>query len=208
MNQQLTIPDDEALWEGLRQGDQELFIQLYRKYYHYLLVIGLKEVGDEELVKDVIQQLFLYLWEKRETLKPARQVKAYLSAAFLRRLALVIQKNRKQYQQVLDWSGQFETYTPSKEEVIVGNDRRRQIRFELYKYINTLSPRQRELIRLRFYDGLTYEEIVMRTGLAHRTVYNSIYEALKKLKGDLDPGKVYGTTLALFIILLFGFFVF
>lgn len=208
MNQQLTIPDDEALWEGLRQGDQELFIQLYRKYYHYLLVIGLKEVGDEELTKDVIQQLFLYLWEKRETLKPARQVKAYLSAAFLRRLALVIQKNRKQYQQVLDWSGQFETYTPSKEEVIVGNDRRRQIRFELYKYINTLSPRQRELIRLRFYDGLTYEEIVMRTGLAHRTVYNSIYEALKKLKGDLDPGKVYGTTLALFIILLFGFFVF
>ncbi len=208
LNQRRTVSDDEVLWEGLRKGDQQLFISLYRNYYHYLLVIGLKEVGDEELVKDVIQQLFLYLWEKRETLQPARHVKAYLSAAFSRRLAISVQKSRKDSRQILDWSGQFENYAPSKEEMIVGNDQRRQIRVELYKHISTLSARQRELIKLRFYEGLSYEEIVIKTGLAHRTVYNSIYEALKRLKGDLDPGKVYGTALTLLLIMLCGFFVF
>lgn len=207
LNQKLTISDDDALWDGMRQGDQELYIQLYRKYYHYLLVIGLKEVGDEDLVKDVIQQLFLYLWEKRETLQPARQVKAYISTSFLRRLFLLKEQRRKVHKQMVDWSGQLDGYSPSAEEMIVSNDRRQQIRLELYKQINALSPRQRELIRLRFYEGLSYEEIVAKTGLAHRTVYNSIYEALKRLKGDLDTGKVYGSTLALVVIILFGVFV-
>jgi len=38
---------------------------------------------------------------------------------------------------------------------------------------------------MKFYEGLSYEEIVERTGLSHRTVYNKIYEALKKLKLDI-----------------------
>src|ERR1043165_2240989 len=78
--------NDETLWRGLKQGDKEMFLALYKRYYHCLLFIGLKEIKDAQLVKDTIQQLFLYLWEKRETINEAMNVKSYLVTSFLRKL--------------------------------------------------------------------------------------------------------------------------
>ena len=42
--------NDETLWNGLQQGDKEMFLSLYKKYYHCLLFIGLKEIKDAQLV--------------------------------------------------------------------------------------------------------------------------------------------------------------
>jgi len=53
------------------------------------------------------------------------------------------------------------------------------------QHINELPNRQKELIVLKFYEGLSYDEIVQKTGLSHRTVYNKIHEGLKKLKLDI-----------------------
>src|SRR6478752_5569328 len=78
--------NDDELWEGLKQGDKELFLALYKKYYHALLFIGLKEIRDSSIVRDSIQQLFLYLWEKRETIGTAKNIKSYLVTSFLRKL--------------------------------------------------------------------------------------------------------------------------
>ena len=89
------MDNDNNLWQGLKQGDKEMFLALYKKYYHTLLFIGLKEVKDAHLVKDVIQQLFLYLWEKRETIQDARDVKSYLITSFLRKLTADWKKNKQ-----------------------------------------------------------------------------------------------------------------
>lgn len=59
--------------------------------------------------------------------------------------------------------------------------------------INALPARQRELIMLKFYEGLSYEAITQKTGLTHRTVYNKIHEALYKIKQRLvQPAVVSG----------------
>ena len=71
--------NDEELWQGMMQGDKDMFLALYKKHYHSLLFVGLKEIKDSQLVKDTIQQLYLYLWEKRETLGAAKNVKSYSS---------------------------------------------------------------------------------------------------------------------------------
>jgi len=51
--------------------------------------------------------------------------------------------------------------------------------------INALPARQRELIILKFYEGLGYEDIVRKTGLTRRTIYNKIHEALSKIKNEV-----------------------
>jgi RNA polymerase sigma-70 factor (ECF subfamily) len=48
--------------------------------------------------------------------------------------------------------------------------------------VNSLPARQRELITMKFYEGLQYDAIVEKTGLTHRTVYNKIHEALNKIR--------------------------
>jgi RNA polymerase sigma-70 factor (ECF subfamily) len=188
---------DETLWQGLMKGEKEMFLALYRKYYHSLLFIGLKEIKDASLVKDAIQQQFLYLWEKRETIQEARNVKSYLVTSFLRKLTSDWKKLERTSNLQVAWSNSIEEPLLTPEESLIVKDGQFQLYKVLISHINALPARQKELIMLKFYEGYSYEEIVQKTGLAHRSVYNKIHEALKKLKLDMEkehPG--YGVALS------------
>lgn len=178
--------NDEILWKGLMEGDKEMFLAIYRKYYHTLLFIGLKEIKDAHLVKDSIQQQFLYLWEKRETIQQAKNVKAYLITSFLRRLTNDWKKSEKVYNLQVACNNISADPLPTPEESLITKDEQTHLGKHLMCHINALPARQRELIILKFYEGLPYEEIVQRTGLTHRTVYNKIHEALKKMKLNME----------------------
>lgn len=177
--------NDETLWQGLKQGDKDMFLSLYKKYYHCLLFIGLKEIKDAQLVKDTIQQLFLYLWEKRETIKEATNIKSYLVISFLRKLTADWKKSGETCNLQVVSNNYLEDTQPTPEEKLIKKDEQTHLFKLLMNHVNDLPNRQKELIVLKFYEGLTYEEIVQRTGLSHRTVYNKIHEALKKLKLDM-----------------------
>lgn len=195
--------NDETLWKGLIKGDKEMFLALYRKYYHSLLFIGLKEIKDASLVKDAIQQQFLYLWEKRETIQEAKNVKSYLITSFLRKLTSDWKKLERTGNLQVAWSNNSEEPLPTPEESLIIKDGQKQVYKLLMYHINALPARQKELIMLKFYEGLTYEEIVQKTGLAHRSVYNKIHEALKKLKLELEKEHTsYGKALSVLLSLL------
>jgi len=176
---------DDTLWKGLQQGNKDMFLCLYKKYYHSLLFIGLKEIKDAQLVKDTIQQLFLYIWEKRETIHEAKNVKSYLVTSFLRKLSADWKKSRKTCDLQVVWNNYSEDLQSTPEENLINKDGQTQLFKLLMSHINNLPNRQRELIVLKFYEGLSYETIVEQTGLSHRTVYNKVHEALKKLKLDI-----------------------
>ena len=176
---------DETLWKGLQQGDKDMFLSLYTKYYHTLLFIGLKEIKDAQLVKDTIQQLFLYLWEKRETIQEANNVKSYLVTSFLRKLSADWIRSRKASHLQVVWNTYTEDAPVTPEESLIIKDGQHHLMNLLMNHLQNLPNRQRELIVLRFYERLSYDEIVEQTGLSHRTVYNKIHEALKNLKLDI-----------------------
>lgn len=181
----LLMDNDLILWKGLREGDKEMLLALYKKYYHSLLFIGLKEIKDAQLVKDTIQQLFLYLWEKRTTIEEAKNVKTYIITSFLRRLTSDWKRSEKSGGLQVVWNNYSEDPQPNPEEKLIRKDQQTHLFKLLMNHINELPNRQRELIVLKFYEGLSYEELVQRTGLSHRTVYNKIHEALKKLKLEM-----------------------
>ncbi len=178
--------NDEELWKGMIKGDKEMFLSLYKKYYHSLLFIGLKEIKDAHLVKDTIQQQFLYLWEKRETISEAKNVKSYLITSFLRKLTADWKKSGHISNLQVVWNNNSEDPQPGPEENLIKKDGQYHLYKLLMNHINDLPARQKELIILKFYEGHSYEEIVQKTGLTHRTVYNKIHEALKKLKSEME----------------------
>src|SRR5687768_18006387 len=114
---------DEILWKGLQQGDKDMFLSLYTKYYHSLLFIGLKEIKDAQLVKDTIHQLFLYLWEKRETIHEANNVKSYLVTSFLRKLSADWIKARKASHLEVVWNNYQKDTPPTPEENLIIKDK-------------------------------------------------------------------------------------
>lgn len=194
--------NDETLWKGITLGDKEMFLSLYKKYYHSLLFIGLKEIKDAELVKDTIQQQFLYLWEKRATVTDAKNVRAYLITSFLRRLRHDWKKSTNTSILEVADSNCLKDPQPTPEENLLQKDSLFHLSQNLMHHINSLPRRQKELIILKFYEGLSYDEIVQKTGLSHRTVYNKIHEALQKLKVEME-GKKKSYRTAIFTLVFF-----
>jgi RNA polymerase sigma factor (sigma-70 family) len=197
------MKNDEELWRGLKSGDREMFFEMYKKYYHTLLFIGLKEIKDASLVKDTIQQLFLYLWEKRETIQHAVNVKSYLITSFRRKLNTDWKASKKLGSLALIPEDYCNDREPNPEEKMVKSEEQSNLSLRLTNQINQLPNRQKELIIQRFYDGSSYEEIAQNTGLSLRTVYNKIHEGIKKLRLDMEKTR-FPRRAALLLLIIFS----
>src|SRR6185295_718162 len=117
------------------------------------------------------QQQFLYFWESRSSLRVARNVRSYIIISFLRRLTNDWLKARRTVNLEVAWSRKEEEdlSETSAEEALIRKTSDDTIRKDLSLIINALPARQRELILLKFYEGLSYDEIARKTGLTRRT---------------------------------------
>jgi RNA polymerase sigma-70 factor (ECF subfamily) len=70
----------------------------------------------------------------------------------------------------------------SYEEIIIRVQHNEELKKKLHKAIEQLTPRQTELIRLIFFEGLTYEQVAAQTAQSVKTAYNTVYNAIKLLR--------------------------
>ena len=169
----------------MKHDDKDLFFSLYKKYYHALLFTGLKEVRNSSIVKDNIQQLFLSFWEKRSSIISAGNIKSYLVNTFLEKFNI----DREKFGLKADLERIFGLQTrdlkPGLEELITSKGQKTNSEQLLTDRLDALTARQMEMMVMRFYEGLSYEEIIEKTGLTKGIVNDRIYEGLKKLKLDM-----------------------
>jgi RNA polymerase sigma factor (sigma-70 family) len=185
-------PNDEiTIWENFCAGDEKSLFALYNLFYFDLLRYGIGLTTDAALTKDFINRLFLDLWQKRDKLPVVRSPKAFLITCLRNKLLyrkkgktdrLVFNQANTDYHQLADQS--IEAATAEIERL---QEQQQQIS----QLLNGLSQRQREIINLRFFEELSYEDIAQKLGISVRTVYNSIHESIKLLKASTDqrPGK-------------------
>lgn len=171
--------DLELLWSDLRNGEEEALFSLYKKLFNPLFNYGFSLSAAREDVEDAISQVFLELWEKRNTLRPVSNVKSYLFT-YLRR-KIIHQKNIDARIIVPE----TDLYEQSIVDYIVQLQVEEERRVLIFNAINKLTVRQKQLIIYKFYDNLQCEEIAEITGLAPQTIYNNIHQALSSLKNEL-----------------------
>ncbi|QEH40855.1 RNA polymerase sigma factor [Chitinophaga sp. XS-30] len=181
----MTNLDIRHLWHGLLQGDESLLYRLHNTLYTGILAYGLKFSSDRELVKDAINQTFLYLWQKRDSLPDAQSPQAYIFTAFKRRLIGMLE-NRQADPSSSGWPDTCdEPAETSHEQELVHRDDTFRLQEAVSAAIALLPPRKQQLIRLKYLEGLSYREITVRTGLSERTIYNKLHEAIKTLRAQL-----------------------
>jgi RNA polymerase sigma factor (sigma-70 family) len=168
----------QRLWAGLRHRQQEAFSQLYRLTYNDLLNLGLYVGHSAGTTKDAVNQLYAELWERADTLPDVANVRAYLFT-YLRRKLLRDYEYNCRFTELTDPEAVAEL---SYEEVIVQAQQQEQMQQHLRHALTALTPRQRELIRLRFFENMTNEAIASSTGMHINTVYNTLSLALKGLR--------------------------
>ena len=176
-----------VLWLAFKDGDTNALFSIYDMLHPDLLRNGRGLTGDEDQVKDTINQFFLYLWDKRSTLTMPDNLKSYLIVSFRRKLIYEL-KLRKRTISLAEY--QYEPLgEPSAEEMLISDSNTLQLQCKIKKAIDKLPKRHQELLMLKYYENMSYEEISDKTSLRIRTVYNKLHEAIKALRNDLrKPG--------------------
>lgn len=180
-----TSVTDDALWGSLKIGNELSFSLLYNRYVQRLYNYGMHACNHREMVKDSIQELFIRLWDRRETLGVAGSVSFYLFKSFRR---LLIQKiiARKRFSVPFSKvpESQFE-FIPSAEQQLMNQEVTAQQSARIAHLLKGLAKRQREAIYLKFYNELSYHEVSSIMDLKVESVYNLISRAVEILRQRL-----------------------
>ena len=175
--------DDEKLWNDFRSGSKEAFEYLYRNYVDILYNYGFKICQDKMLTKDAIQEVFLSLLTKYDKVNLTNAIKLYL----FKSLRIEIFKKLKAEQRFTDIllvDADFSMDYSTEDKMIEDEITMIRIR-ELAQVIELLPRRQKECIYLRFYEGMTYQEISDIMDIEVSSVYKMLYKAIEKLYENL-----------------------
>lgn len=175
------IADEKDLLQKLRDGDQMAFEQLYHTYKRQLASNLVRLLGDGELARDALQDLFLNVWKRREGIDPDRPFKAYL---FQSARNLVIDYYRKasadkQLQQRM--MAGFDTAYSHVEEKIMRGERAAIV----HRLIEQLPPERRQVFILHKIEGKSYKEITELLGIDAAQIAKHVYHSTRYLKQQL-----------------------
>jgi RNA polymerase sigma factor (sigma-70 family) len=157
-------------------------------------------MADLPAVEDCLHDVFVWLWANRHKLDMHTSVKSYLFKAVRTTMLHGLQKqNRLRGLNTGDEPGYpFELHlTP--ETRVLQNESQRQLRQQIDSVLNVLTAKQKEVIYLRYYEGLNFEEIARNMNLSVKACYKLMGRAITILREKI-PG-----SLVLLIILLFLF---
>ncbi|HLR26435.1 MAG TPA: RNA polymerase sigma factor [Fodinibius sp.] len=168
------IASSEA-WQELLSGDRGAFELLFRRYYDDLYRYGVTFCGCPDMAEDHIQKLFLKIWRRRETLGEVTGVKTYLWSGLRRSLIDEFRKQqtKKKYLDKLEHDNLGMQLTP--EEFIINDELDAICRRALEEAIDQLSSRQQEVVYLKFYEGMGYDEIEQIMAISYQTSRNYVY---------------------------------
>lgn len=173
------------IWERFVSGDHSSFQGLFKGYYHGLYGYGLKLCRDPELVEDAIQNLFITIWERRDELAHITSPNVYLYVS-LRRNIFKAEKQKTRLRQVQkDAQSEFEIYFGVEELIIKDESREEQVE-TLQQALNQLSNKQKEVLYLHYYNGMSYGEIEEILSINRQSVRNHMYRAMETLRSVLD----------------------
>ncbi|MFH5832195.1 RNA polymerase sigma factor [Halalkalibaculum sp. DA3122] len=181
--------DPDKLWSELQMGNKEAISKLFCLYYSNLYNYGYNIIPRRELVRDCIQELFLTLWNKREGINQPHSVKAYLISSFRRIILRKLKRyrNRKKRNQV--YTENFFEEPFNVEELMVHFETERELKRKLKEALNSLSKRQKESIYLKFYQGLTTDEISHVMEVNKQSVYNHVSEAISNMQNYIQVNR-------------------
>lgn len=178
------LANEISYWKCMLEGDQNAFLNIYNKYYQSLFRYGFYLCKDKELTKDCIQELFLELWNKSSTInKNVQDIRTYLFTWLRRKLSKAVSASIRQKAKQT-FAGPEENEEPSYEELLIAFQNNECRKRMLEEALCHLTKTQLEIVKMKYFDNLSHEEIATKTALTRRTVYNTIYEALRRLRTD------------------------
>jgi RNA polymerase sigma factor (sigma-70 family) len=164
------------------KNDEQALALLMRKYYADLYNYAARFTPDDALIKDCIQEVFISLWQRRQTAAVILSPKFYFLRAIKNKVLKSLDSaRRKTGHQALpedyDFSHEF-----SIEKIIIAKQVSEQNAARLKAILALLSKREKEVIYLKYYQYLDNGQIAELMNISRQSVYNLLHESIRKLK--------------------------
>ena len=170
--------DRATVIDRIKQSDKPAFNELFRHYYKSLCRFAFVIVRCQQSAEEIVQDVFVKLWEKRERIHISANISSYLFVAVKNSSLNHVKLNhtRQQYE--------AETEQPETESTSFNSS---NFAFHLQKAIEKLPERCRMIYHLKITEGLTCTEIASYLEISEKTAENQIHIAMVKLKHYLQP---------------------
>ena len=191
---------DEALWNRFKEGSGSAFEFIYIKYFPILFNYGRQFTRDTDLVKDIIQDLFIYLQEKKAGLGDVSSIKFYLYKSYRARMIRHLNKNKFSWEE-LDYDGDMGFEVMLSDDFSGTGALDDELRQKMEKAFALLTKRQKEIIIYYFYEGFSYNQITSLMGFAKIE-----YARILMSRTILKLRKELGSSLVAVELVMMGFF--
>ena len=178
---EFVFQDDSATWQLFKNGDQQAFAYIYTRYSPNLYEYGMRMLQDEDVTRDVMHDLFVKLWQNRQSAGSTNNIKYYLITS-LRNLIFTRKSidNRMLHEELHESTGFNMEFTPESE--YIRKEQLGQLSELLLEALNKLSPRQKEIIYLRYFEELDYNEVAELMNMSVKAAYKLSARALDTLR--------------------------
>ncbi|WP_164126237.1 RNA polymerase sigma factor [Sphingobacterium luzhongxinii] len=192
--------NNQTLLELLRSGDCNAFEELYRRERNKVMGFSYKLLRSQEEAKELTQEVFVQLWEKREKIDPSKNIDTLLFV-MAKHTFYDIKKRNKHFLKFREQKGTEEPQTDSTGNYI---DMQNCLDI-LYGAVETLPPKTRLVYRLSREQGYSHREISRNLAISPHTVNNHITMSLKHIRRHfnwLSPDTVLSIIMILNVFFL------
>lgn len=162
---------------------------LFRRYYPGLIFYATRLVGEEN-AEDVVQDVFVELWKRKQDIEMGDRIQAFLYRSVYTR-ALNVLKHRDVKDgycaAMIEIDRQRAAFYQPDNHEIIRRIEDRELREEIYHAINELPGKCKEVFKLSYLHDMRNKEIADALGVSLRTVEAHMYKALKYLRSRLNP---------------------
>lgn len=168
-------------FEKIKNGDEKAFRNLFDAYYSSLCNYAFHLLNDTDMAEEVVQGLFVKIWERRATLSIESSLRNYLVRSVKNQCANLIAHHKIRQLH----ADKIRETLPNGEDPADAFMLDAEMAGRIEKVINSLPEKRREIFRLSREEGLTYLQIAKQLGISVKTVENQMGLALKSLREQL-----------------------
>lgn len=170
--------DEVKLLEEMKQNDIAAFNQLYNRYAPVLYQRLLRLLKDPESVEEILQEVFLKIWNKREEIIPEKGFKTFIyRIADNMAIDLFRKISRDKALQLELWAASISFYLHTEEHVFD----KEKVRI-IQEAIQSLPPKRRDILMQCKFEEKSYKEVAEMMGISVSTVSNQLVTAMKDMK--------------------------
>lgn len=174
----MAITDERELLQKLQEGSKLAYEFFYKKYYITLYLHAYNKLRDRDVAKDIVQDIFANLWQKRENLNIVHGFSSYLYASTRNRIIDYISKEKSKAQYLDSLSDYSEMGQETTDHLV----REKMLHEQIEQTLNQLPPRLREVFELSRKNYLTHKEISEKLNISEQSVRSYIKDVLRILR--------------------------